>query len=305
MISDEEARAVERERLLALARAASSLEPVEQRNAVKGLIGESLWSRTCTPMEILEAAYGDPEGRRYWELWLFEPLRLYLFAELLAVHYAATEGPPVASVLGKSAPVLDGYLRQIFERLRAAAKAGETWLIGDKSSLLTETWSFSALRNSAVTVRPREAIAWLYRNPNARHLVPATPAQMAGSFRDDLAAAGQPSMEGAQAVPKSNRDLDALQSPAPTTPTRAPPATGIARRNRKGPAPGTIDRFGDTDRALFPEIEHIMSEGHKSVHAAALELASDGKIQGGGTPESRAKRLAALFRKEKPRTATR
>ena len=102
-------------------------------------------------------------------------------------------------------------------------------------------------------------------------------------------------MEGAQAVPKSNRDRDALQSPAPTTPTRAPP----------GPSPGTIDRFGDTDRALFPEIERIMSEGHKTVHAAALELALAGKIQGVGTPESRAKRLAALFRKENPRTATR
>jgi hypothetical protein len=133
---------VERERLLAQARATGSLDPVEQRNAVKGLIGESLWSRTCTPMQVLEAAYGDPEGRQYWELWLFEPLRVYQLADLLAVHCAGTEGAPVASVLGKSAPVLDGYLRQIFERLRAAAKAGETWLIGDKSSLLTETWSF-------------------------------------------------------------------------------------------------------------------------------------------------------------------
>jgi hypothetical protein len=40
-----------------------------------------------------------------------------------------------------------------------------------------------------------------------------------------------------------------------------------------------------------------MSEGHKTVHAAALELASDGKIQGIGMPESRAKRLANRFRK--------
>jgi hypothetical protein len=131
---------LERERLLALARAAGSLEPVRQRNAVKGLIRDSLWSRTCSPTEILEAAYGDPEGRQYWELWLFEPLRVYQFADLLAVHYAATEGAPAASLLGMSVPVFDGHLRQIFERLRAAAEAGETWFIGDTSSLLRETW---------------------------------------------------------------------------------------------------------------------------------------------------------------------
>jgi hypothetical protein len=199
---------VERERLLAQARATGSLEPVAQRNAVKALIRDSLWSRTCSPTEILEAAYGDPEGRQYWELWLFEPLRVYQFADLLAVHYAATEGAPAASLLGMSVPVFDGHLRQIFERLRAAAEAGETWFIGDTSSLLRETWPSLVLRNCALTVRPRNAIAWMHRNPNARCLVPATP----GSFRDDLVAAEQPSVQGTQAVFKSNRDLEAFKS---------------------------------------------------------------------------------------------
>ena len=36
--------------------------------------------------------------------------------------------------------------------------------------------------------------------------------EMAGLFRDDFVAAGQPSMEGTQAVPKSIRDLNALPS---------------------------------------------------------------------------------------------
>jgi hypothetical protein len=81
--------------------------------------------------------------------------------------------------------------------------------------------------------------------------------------------------------------------------------TGTARRRRKGPAPGTVDRYGDSDRALFPEIECIMREGHKSVHAVALELASAERVQGNGTPESRAKRLAMRFRKEHRPTATR
>ena len=360
---------VERERLLAQARATGSLEPMAQRNAVKGLICDNLWSRKCTPTEILEAAYGDPEGRQYWELWLFEPLHVYQFADLLAVYHAATEGAPEASVLGKSAPVIDGYLRQIFERLRAAAEAGETWFVGDRSSLFTERWPSLALRNSALTVRPREAIVWMCRNPNARHLVPATPAQMVRSFRDDFVATGQPSTEGAQVAPKSIRDLNALPSstlrwlyglmpeptkfeiygrerelakrvlaerdrstatarvtapslttsaleaavdlsnvvpqPAPMTPPPTPAGTGRARRSRKGPAPGTVDRYGDSDRTLFPEIECIMRDGHKSVHAAALELASAGKVQGSGTPESRAKRLAMRFGNERCPTATR
>ena len=75
--------------------------------------------------------------------------------------------------------------------------------------------------------------------------------------------------------------------------------------SRKGPAPGTLDRFGKSDRALFPEIERIMSEHHKSIHAAALELARDKKVDGVGTPESRAKRLAQRFLQERRSTATR
>jgi hypothetical protein len=96
--------------------------------------------------------------------------------------------------------------------------------------------------------------------------------EMAGLFRDDLVAAGQPSMEGAQAVPKSIRDLNALPSstlrwlyclmPEPTKfeiygrerelaarilaerPGLTPAGTGTVRRRRTGPVPGTVDRFG-------------------------------------------------------------
>jgi hypothetical protein len=139
---------------------------------VSKLMFESVLSGVCTPAEILEAAYDDPQGYRYWDLWLFEPLQIYQFAELLALHDAATDG----------ARVLDRYLFQIFERLRAAAEASEAWFIGDTSVLITETWSSLALRNSALAVRPREAIAWMWQNPNARHLLPRTPSQIAGSM---------------------------------------------------------------------------------------------------------------------------
>ena len=158
-----------RESLLAQAKITRSFEPVARRNAVTKLVRESVRSRLCTSVEIMEA---DPQGHQYWELWLFEPLPIDQFVELLALDIAATNG----------VSALDRYLLQIFERLRAAAEAGEAWFIGDPSPLFTEPWSSLTLRDSALAVRPREAVAWMCHNPNARHLVPATPAQIAASI---------------------------------------------------------------------------------------------------------------------------
>src|SRR5690242_15847645 len=81
-----------REQLLAQAKLTRGFEPIVQRNAVSKLMFESVLSGACTPAEILEAAYDDSQGYRYWELWLFEPLQIYQFAELLALHNAGTEG---------------------------------------------------------------------------------------------------------------------------------------------------------------------------------------------------------------------
>lgn len=88
-------RATRREQLLAQAKAAQGFDPVAQRIAVNKLIHESVLSRACTTIEIFEAAYQDPQGYRYWELWLFEPLQIYQFAELLALDSAAASGVPV------------------------------------------------------------------------------------------------------------------------------------------------------------------------------------------------------------------
>ena len=160
-----------REWLLAQAKLTQSLLPVEQRYAVYKLVREGFWLRACSQAEILDAAYRDPKGHQYWDLWLSEPLDIHQFAEMLALHNAGTD------VL-----FLDGYLSQIFERLRAAAEAGETWFIGDVSLLLTEQWAALTLHNSALTVRPREAIAWMCQNPNARHLVPPAAARIVGAL---------------------------------------------------------------------------------------------------------------------------
>ena len=60
-----------------------------------------------------------------------------------------------------------------------------------------------------------------------------------------------------------------------------------------------MDRFGEQDRELYPEIERLMQEGHLSPTAAALRLAYEDKVAGlGSTPESRASRLAKRYRRE-------
>ena len=75
--------------------------------------------------------------------------------------------------------------------------------------------------------------------------------------------------------------------------------SGARRQRRFGPEPGTLRRYEDADRALFSDLERIMVEKQKSPSAAALELAQAGQVKGFGTPESRAKRLAALHKRER------
>jgi hypothetical protein len=76
-------------------------------------------------------------------------------------------------------------------------------------------------------------------------------------------------------------------------------ASDAARKGRFGPEPGTLRRYDAADRKLFPELERIMAEEKKSRSAAALALALADRIDGAGAPESRAKRLAALHKRER------
>jgi hypothetical protein len=75
-------------------------------------------------------------------------------------------------------------------------------------------------------------------------------------------------------------------------------APAVNPKKRRGPKPGTLDRYGDDDRKLFSEIERVMSQGKISVTAAARKLASEGRVAGTGTVESRARRLAQRFNAE-------
>jgi hypothetical protein len=78
-----------------------------------------------------------------------------------------------------------------------------------------------------------------------------------------------------------------------------PPVAQTARPRPRGPAPGTVDRYSKTDRALFPKIEELMNEKEISVTAAATMLAEQGKVSGVGTPKSKGKRLAERYRRER------
>ena len=75
-------------------------------------------------------------------------------------------------------------------------------------------------------------------------------------------------------------------------------------RGRRGPKPGTLDRFRDVDRALYRDIERIVRKDRKSVSAAALELAEAGKVKGFEHNRSRIKRLAPRFKRERARSSS-
>ena len=76
-------------------------------------------------------------------------------------------------------------------------------------------------------------------------------------------------------------------------------ASDADRERRFGPKPGTLRRYEAADRALYPELERIMAEKQMSRTAAALDLALADRVAGVGTPHSRAKRLAALHKRDR------
>ena len=75
----------------------------------------------------------------------------------------------------------------------------------------------------------------------------------------------------------------------------APEASDEDRRRRRGPEPGTLKRYRESDRELFPEIERIMRVDKVSATAAAKNLADEGRVEGTGTLASRARRLVAAY----------
>jgi hypothetical protein len=83
-----------------------------------------------------------------------------------------------------------------------------------------------------------------------------------------------------------------------TIPATQLPAGPDPKCKKRGPTPGSIARYKGKDEALFPSIDKLRSEG-KSVHAAAQQLAQEGKVAGRGSETSRAARLADEYRKHR------
>jgi hypothetical protein len=79
-------------------------------------------------------------------------------------------------------------------------------------------------------------------------------------------------------------------------PESGAPEKTVTRRGRRGPEPGTTDRFGDADRALFPAITRLMKRKNISPGEAARLLID--KIDGRGSESSRARRLAGRYQRE-------
>jgi hypothetical protein len=98
-----------------MARGASAWPEPQRRHSVKGLIHERIrivptWQTQgrrgreikpvamltqpfldCSEADIFQAAYGDPEGRDYWQAWLFEQRPAPELADLLATHVAEND----------------------------------------------------------------------------------------------------------------------------------------------------------------------------------------------------------------------
>jgi hypothetical protein len=98
--------------------------------------------------------------------------------------------------------------------------------------------------------------------------------------------------------------------PEPDTATAAPtpvlsaqaiepePRLAEPHKRRRGAAPGKLDRYRESDRALFDELKLMMRDRMMSSTAAANILADQGRVAGIGTEKSRAKRLAERFRRD-------
>jgi hypothetical protein len=97
----------------------------------------------------------------------------------------------------------------------------------------------------------------------------------------------EPAVESEESPPQSTE-------PAVADPTK--PVADRKRMKRRGPKPGTIDRFGENDRALFLDITNLKETKNLTAQEAARELGP--RIKRRGSLESAVLRLARRYRKE-------
>jgi hypothetical protein len=67
---------------------------------------------------------------------------------------------------------------------------------------------------------------------------------------------------------------------------------------RRGPRPGSVARYTQSDRAIFDDISRMIERGI-SLMEAVRTLDNEQKVTGRGTPESRIRRVMRLYKKER------
>jgi hypothetical protein len=87
-----------------------------------------------------------------------------------------------------------------------------------------------------------------------------------------------------------NKDTLPTAAVADLAPGDSEPAAGKKRVKRSAP-----DRFGESDRALFPDLIKLMKDDHLSAQEAAGRLGDLNKIAGRGTLDSRKRHLARRY----------
>ena len=107
-----------------------------------------------------------------------------------------------------------------------------------------------------------------------------------------------PSVEVPGAEPKlaPSTEPSRVEPVPPPEPVPSEPVAARKRARRRGPKPGTIDRYGKDDRALFKQMSALIKNENLTFREAAKRLCD--KIKGRGTPESRIRRLADRYRNE-------
>jgi hypothetical protein len=156
-------RSVSTDGSLARAKLLSNQPEVFRSELVTGELAVALAVGHRSDAELFQAAYGDASGRDYWYAQLSEPVAVYKFAYVLAVHAA------------ECADQLELATISIIRAFRDAAEAGEDWLVGDTGPLIAledRQRNFKTL--DKIKVRPRAAVHWLLSKPKRQHLVAAS-----------------------------------------------------------------------------------------------------------------------------------
>lgn len=92
-------------------------------------------------------------------------------------------------------------------------------------------------------------------------------------------------------------EIEPLPTDQPSDNASVSSGAPVRERRKPGPKPGAVARYAVSDRALFRRIEVGLAAG-QSLTAVTQGLVREGVVEGAGTPDSRARRLARSYASE-------